>query len=242
MQALARQIVRVYRRIAAPVSGVHTLTPEERRAIRDQIIEGMALDGVKLTPELKAIAALLAGLRDELPVGTSSKVQKSAGAFEAVEARCPHCSSVNNVEITGVGKLEGLQDIRCSHCSKAWKEDLHLAKRATGTTSPELRQLMNDTREKLEVLRGRITKMLDDRVAASNARSGTLDKDAVAQRELRKALANGKPAHFDGEGINKSSFQPVESVTPGVQMPSGTLPVAAEVRKRAKFQPLAESE
>lgn len=119
VEDLARRIVQVYRRIVAPGTGVHTLSLEERRSIRDRMIAAMteakaspfANDTTERSEALFQIASVLAGLDDE--VRQTSGVRKS---FELVQLDCPHCHKTVSVEANGTPM--------CPHCLKTFSADL----------------------------------------------------------------------------------------------------------------------
>ena len=41
-----------------------------------------------------------------------------------IETVCPYCQKTNAVEKSSLVDSHGLQNIRCSHCSKVWATDL----------------------------------------------------------------------------------------------------------------------
>jgi hypothetical protein len=144
--------------------------------------------------------------------------------FEVV---CLYCKKSNTVEKSSFVDRDGLQDIKCSHCSKSWEGNLSetgtLAKSAPAP-STELAELRVQVRAQLNELTKRINGLLESRaVAARTARFNTtgVEKSDVVAQELEKALANGQPVAFHPSEGSSRRFQTVESVGSGQRVRSG---------------------
>jgi predicted Zn finger-like uncharacterized protein len=203
---LARRIAQVYRQTIAPTSGVSKLSRQERVALRDRLVAAMTSelesDGIHSTPAITNLASVLVGLTDELE--GSSAMSSGNGAlgksFPTLETICPYCKKVNAVEKNSSGVDRGLQDIRCTHCSKSWSTDLSftgkLEKSAAGST--DLAELRTNILAQVDELTKKIKDLQVGRTAANTQsprfNTGGFEKRDVASKELDKALANGKPA------------------------------------------------
>ena len=112
---------------------------------------------------------------------------------------CPHCKKANTVEKSSRGDMYGCQHIQCSHCAKGWSENLNvsgsLTKSAPAVSSPGLAELRVQVRAQLDELLVKINALAQQRQAARPTRfqTGGVEKSGVAEVELHKALANGKP-------------------------------------------------
>lgn len=225
VQELARLIATVHQRIAAIQSGVSTPSEEERRATRDEIVRGMTSQlesaGSKPTPALVAIASLLAGLTDELEAPNTKAVAGGGleKSFGKVGAICPYCRKSNAVEKSGSGAM---QDIRCSHCSKNWSEDLSGASRLEKSAgSTDLATLRVQVRTQFDELLKQINALQERRATATRPtrfQPGGVEKSDVASQELEKSLANGtRVGLHSSEHDTPVRFLTAESVAPGVQ-------------------------
>lgn len=149
--------------------------------------------------------------------------------MNTVETVCPYCKKANTVEKTSSVDRYGLQNIRCAHCSKSWQGNLsdanHLVKSARpGGEVTDLAVLRVQVRGQLDELVKRINGLLESRAAAARQTRFNpqgVEKSDVAQQELTKALANGKPITFETEASTSGRFQTVESVASGVRTAHG---------------------
>jgi len=132
-----------------------------------------------------------------------------------IETVCPFCKKQNAVEKSSTSvTAHGLNKIRCSHCSKYWEEHLSepgvLAKSAPAPSS-ELAALRVQVRAQMETLMAKINGLLQQREAAGRRfQPGGVEKSGVAEHELQKSLANGKPAvrTSPGAGASGARFVP----------------------------------
>ena len=119
-----------------------------------------------------------------------------------VETVCPHCKKANTVEKSSRGDMYGCQHIQCSHCAKSWSENLNLsgslAKSAPAVSSAGLAELRVQVRAQLDELLMKINALVQQRQAARPTRfqPAGVEKSGVAEAELQKALASGKPVMF----------------------------------------------
>jgi hypothetical protein len=107
VRELVRRIAQIYRRVAGTDVGSHPLAAEERRTIRDRILE--ANDGGRDQAHARVASGrgLLAGLKDELPMSESGAVQKSAGSESE--------SYISDLRPTAQQTSKQLTDYVCGH-------------------------------------------------------------------------------------------------------------------------------
>lgn len=244
---LAGQIARVYRQITADGAGIETLSREERRKLRDELVErvGATADGAQQTEGDSAsaqatrryvteVASLLFGLIDELsetpaflrgdtytPDGLGIKSVADfmhKSATDTVTANCPHCGAAHTFEKASVSG--GLQPFTCSNCSKSWRQDLSISSTFTKSANPELASL----RKQLHDLTERIRQLLAARAGVS---SGSNDR---GNRFITKNAGNVDPAR---EALDKALNAGVRVSVPGEN------PFANKT-SGARFQPRSE--
>jgi len=140
-----------------------------------------------------------------------------------IETICPFCKKTNAVEKTNFGVSEhGLQDIQCSHCSKSWSEDLSLSGRLA-KSAPAPSSGMAELRQRLIELGKVVDAFIERQAVTPPARFNPkgVEKDGMADQELSKALANGKPVTFQSEESQSPRFQTVSSIGSGQRVRSG---------------------
>lgn len=234
---LAQAIARVYRQITADGADLESFSVEQRRTLRDQLIQGV-YDGTGQHPSGEAdsvsrqntlayitgVANLLFGLADEIPNtptfltrSASGDVHKSASN---VEIHCPHCRSANFVERNTVG---GLQKFTCTSCSRGWQQDLSISTFTKSSANPELASLKKQLSDLTERIRTIIAQRagVDPMAARRGQDTGTrfITKNVGGgndpQALLKDALEHGTPVQFSGQDprtaaakSNGGRFQP----------------------------------
>src|SRR5882757_9455782 len=117
-----------------------------------------------------------------------------------VETICPYCKKTTAVVRKSFGALTGRQDVQCSHCSKSWEEDLSDSNRLAKSVHPtSLAELRVQVRAQFDELLKQINALQERRtVAIRSAKFNTsgIEKSDVAEQEIQKALADGKPLNF----------------------------------------------
>lgn len=118
---------------------------------------------------------------------------------QKIESICPHCGKENRFENLCVGK-GCMAKLRCLHCGEPWQEDIangfrKFTKAAPSTPSAcELAALRAQVLAQFEELSKLINGIIERRNAAARKfQPNGVEKSDVAQTELAKALANGKP-------------------------------------------------
>ena len=139
-----------------------------------------------------------------------------------IETICPFCKGAVVVEKNSFGAAGGMESVRCAHCAKSWSEDLSLSGRlakSAGAPSSGMAEL----RQRLIEL-GKVVDAYIERQAVTRParfQTGGVEKAAVADQELSKALANGKPVTFQSEESHSPRFQTVSSIGSGQRVRSG---------------------
>jgi hypothetical protein len=146
-----------------------------------------------------------------------------------VETVCPFCGKTNTVEkFSFSGALaHGLPEIKCSHCSKSWGENLietgSLAKSAP-TQSVGMAELRQRLIELGKVVDAYVARRAAARPAGFNTSGREVEKSDGDVRELlNKALDNGTRIDVAHPEVNTSArFQTVESIGVGERTAHGS--------------------